>query len=187
MSEGYRIVDTEDFEEVNEAPRKRIPIIDMDDGEEESVVESSEEENVDDNRLEYAQAVRESIVTALSPAGVIPVHDLKAIDRILSAVDGIEKQVFGKKRLKQIDKTNQNDQKIAEMLERAQLAAERKGTIYVTAKDRPSDALNPGHLPVPELLPNEMDDAVDQITSADFFKKMEDDHPELRRGSGVSE
>jgi hypothetical protein len=142
----------------------------------------SEEDRVDDDRLEFTQNVREQIVTGLMPTGKAPT-DLKEIDRLLATLDGIDRAVHTKRRTKQADKQVQNDTMIAKILEKAQLELERKQlTGSNSAPTRAANALDPSFLSQPVTLEGEFKEQVEQETSADFFERMENDHPELRRG-----
>lgn len=142
----------------------------------------SEEDRVDDDRLEFTQNIREQIVTGLMPTGKAPT-DLKEIDRLLATLDGIDRAVHTKRRSKQADKQIQNDAAIAKILEKAQLELERKNLTGVNpAPVRGKNDLDPSFLPTPRVLEGEFKDVTEQETSADFFERMENDHPELRRG-----
>lgn len=142
----------------------------------------SEEDRVDDDRLEYTQRMRETVIGALAPGGKIS-DDMKVVDRILATLDGIDRAVHSKRRTKQADKQIQNDAAIAKLLEKAQLEAERKNiTGYTSAPTREKNALDPGFLKQPVTLEGEFKDQAEQETSADFFERMENDNPDLRRG-----
>lgn len=145
---------------------------------------SSEEDRVDDDRLEFTQNIREQVVTGLMEDGKVP-SDLKAVDRLLATLDGIDRAVHTKRRTKQGDKQIQNDAAIAKLLEKAQLDAERKNlTGFTPAPPRDNKALDPSFLPPPVTLEGEFRETTEQETSADFFERMENDNPELRRGNG---
>lgn len=143
----------------------------------------SEEDRVDDDRLEFTQNIREQIVTGLMPTGKPPA-DMKELDRLLATLDGIDRAVHTKRRTKQGEKAVQNDAAIAKILEKAQLELERKSlTGANSAPVRPANALDPSFLPQPVTLEGEFVEQSEQESSADFFERMENDHPELRRGA----
>jgi hypothetical protein len=159
-----------------------LPVIADDDDQPLEVTGQSEEDRVDDDRLEYTQKMREAVVGSLAKNGEIP-DDMKIVDRLLQTLDGIDRAVHTKRRSKQVDKQQANDAQVAKILERAQLELERKNLTGVSsAPPRKNNSLDPSFLQRPVTLEGEFRESVEQENSADFFERMENDHPELRRG-----
>jgi hypothetical protein len=184
--DAFKFVDEDniadgDFEEVDEAkkPSGYIPVY-KPEGEEDEVSGEAEEQPGDED-FNYTQDIRKMIVNGLFKGGKVP-DDLDTVKVVLATLDGMDKQVFGKRRLKQADKSLANDQKVAELLERAQLEAERGGKTLVVAPARTSGAMDKSRLPRPHVLEGEMDETTVEITADQFFEKMESDNPHLRRG-----
>ena len=170
-----------EFEEVDEVakPTGYIPVYKPEGEEDEEEQEVGAQPGDDD--LDYTQDIRKQVVNSMFKGGKPP-EDLDSVKVLLATLDGIDKQVISKRRLKQVDKGLNNDAKVAELLEKAQLQAERKGETLVQGPARTVAAMDKNRLPRPTVLPGEMSDEMSEMTANQFFEMMEDENHHLRRG-----
>lgn len=142
----------------------------------------------EDEQLIFTQNVRMMAVNQLSSGGQLPVTDKDQMGVLVKLLDGIDKQVLGKKRIVQGDKSNANTAMIAKALEEFSLTVAKEGTdkvIKASLVDQPVRDPNVFNRDLTNEFTDIEDDemALDsqQESSEDFFKRIEDQHEELRK------
>ncbi|UQT03095.1 hypothetical protein TOTORO_02320 [Serratia phage vB_SmaS-Totoro] len=139
----------------------------------------------DDDRLEFTQSIRMMAVNQLIEGGKVPT-DKDSINSLSKLLDGIDKQAIGKKRIQVADKANENDERIAHLLEEMSTRVVR-GEVPIAdiykgkpARDDRVFSLN---------MANDFDDIDDselvidkkEESSTEFFERMENQHEDLRK------
>ncbi|ATA65419.1 hypothetical protein CPT_Moabite_167 [Serratia phage Moabite] len=140
----------------------------------------------DDDRLEFTQSIRMMAVNQLVTDGKVPT-DKDSINSLSKLLDGIDKQVIGKKRIQVADKANENDERIAHLLEEMSTRVVRGETpiesMYAGKPTRDDKVFSLN-------MAAEFDDIDDselvidkkEESSSEFFERMENAHEDLRKG-----
>lgn len=127
----------------------------------------------DDAVMDFTQQKRMQIVQALTAGNKLP-EDVKEQATLLKALDGLDKQAMGKKRLIVEDKKADNEKEAAALVNAALKAMSAHRIVLDPSAGPPGEPPTlPEHIPTPVLTPGETD-ATSKPETFDSFMAQQD-------------
>lgn len=146
-----------------------------------------------DPDFDYTQNLRKRVVDKLleQSMGDVPT-DKDSVLILKDFLDGIDKQVVAKKRIRIANKDSQTNANVAKLLEEMSRKRNTGEAIEIDVTPSPvalprSAALSGNWLPEPVVVSGELNTEHSQETPDQFFERMERDNPELLNGSNIKE
>lgn len=128
----------------------------------------------DDAVMDYTQQKRMQIIEALTRDNKLP-EDVKEQTTLMKALDGLDKQAMGKKRLIVEDKKADNEKEAAALVNAAlrMMSSQRLAHVDVIDVESVEIPTLPDHIPPPVLAPGETD-ATSKPETFDSFMAQQD-------------
>lgn len=149
-------------------------------------------EDVDPD-LEYTQNLRKKVIDRIlqDNKGDVPI-DKEGAGVLAIFLDGIDRQSVAKQRIKIAKKDSQSTAQIAKVLE--EISRKRNSGEHIEIDITPSPnalpravAMSGDFLPAPKIVSGELDMENQQETPDEFFKRVENAHPELLTGGAADD